>query len=188
MGLVVSKNGSQQFNANWMPPAPIPAGYSIIGYRLGYRLKGAATFSQTPLTTSLSATVDFTGLGLCNGNYEFTVFTRFRKNTIPTTSAPACFVSRGYSGGTCKAAEFVEGEEYADFDFTVYPNPTQGIVYVEAPAGTTLEVYDLRGSKLLEAHTQNGSHTLDLSAYSKGVYLLRLQSGERVETQRIMRE
>jgi uncharacterized delta-60 repeat protein len=72
--------------------------------------------------------------------------------------------------------------------FTIYPNPSNGLFYVEAPAGTTLEVYDLRGGKLLKGRVENGSHTLDLSAYAKGVYLLRLQSGDRIETQRLMRE
>ena len=186
-GVVVTKNGPQIFNVSWAAPAPV-AGKTIIGYRVAYRLRGTTTFNQLPLTTNLTASVNFTGLGLCNGNYDFTVYTRFSNSGTPTTSAPACFVSRGYNGGSCKAAEFVEGEEYADFDFTLYPNPTQGIVYVEAPAGTTLEVYDLRGSKLLDAAVENGSHTLDLSSYAKGVYLLRLQSGDLVETQRIMRE
>ncbi len=186
-GVVVTKSGAQIFNVSWAPPVAVP-GKTLIGYRVAYRLRGTTTFNQLPLTTNLTAAVNFTGLGLCNGNYDFTVYTRFSNSGTPTTSAPACFVSRGYNGGSCKATEFVEGEEYADFDFTVYPNPTQGMVYVEAPAGTALEVYDLRGSKLLEAQTQNGSHTLDLSAYAKGVYLLRLQTGERVETQRIMRE
>ncbi len=188
-GVVVTKSGAQIFNVSWAAPAPV-AGKTIIGYRVAYRLRGTTTFNQLPLTTNLTAAVNFTGLGLCNGNYDFTVYTRFDEGGLQKTSAPACFVSKGYSGGVCKT----DGDEPAEdvlvssFDFTVYPNPTQGLVYVEAPAGTTLEVYDLRGIKLLEAHTQNGSHTLDLSSYAKGVYLLRLQSGDRVETQRIMRE
>lgn len=189
--VVVTKNGAQIFNVSWAPPVAIPLGKSIIGYRVAYRLRGTTTFNQLPLTTNLTAAVNFTGLGLCNGNYDFTVYTRYNDNGTPTTSAPACFASRGYSGGTCKAEEFLEGQDFAefsDFDFTLYPNPTQGFVYVEAPQGTALELYDVRGGKLLNATVEGSAHTLDLSDFAKGVYLLRLQYGDRIETRRIVRE
>ena len=185
--VVVTKNGSQIFNLSWNA-APLIPGKTVIGYRVAYRLRGTTTFNQLPLTTNLTASVNFTGLGLCNGNYDFTVYTRFDDNGTPTTSAPACFVSKGYNGGSCKALEFVEDAGPVEFDFTVYPNPSNGIFYLEAPSETQYEVYELRGGKLLEGRVENGSHTLDLSAYAKGVYLLRLQSGERIETQRLMRE
>jgi len=52
----------------------------------------------------------------------------------------------------------------------VYPNPTQGMVYVENADGQEIELYNSLG-KLLE-RTEESS--IDLSVYPKGVYLLRV--------------
>jgi uncharacterized delta-60 repeat protein len=82
----------------------------------------------------------------------------------------------------------VTEELESDSPYTLYPNPSHGIFYLEAPADTRFEVYDLRGGRLMEGTVDNGSYALDLSAYSKGMYLLRVQSGNRVETRRLVRE
>ena len=52
----------------------------------------------------------------------------------------------------------------------VYPNPTQGLVYVENAVGQEIRLYDTLGN-LLEQTL--GNH-IDLAAYPKGMYLLRV--------------
>jgi len=52
----------------------------------------------------------------------------------------------------------------------VYPNPTQGIVHVENADGQEIVLYDALGKWV----TQTKENYIDLSAYSKGVYMLRV--------------
>ncbi len=55
----------------------------------------------------------------------------------------------------------------------VYPNPTRGIVTVELGNGTDIDLYDIRGNKVLSRCNANGIVTLDISALPQGVYILR---------------
>lgn len=60
---------------------------------------------------------------------------------------------------------------------TIYPNPSNGLVYVmNASSKMNYEVYRLNGQSLL---TQEGGGVLDLQALPKGVYLLEVKSGKQ---------
>jgi O-glycosyl hydrolase len=60
---------------------------------------------------------------------------------------------------------------------TIYPNPSNGLVYVmNASSKMNYEVYRLNGQSLF---TQEGGGVLDLQALPKGVYLLEVKSGEQ---------
>ena len=59
----------------------------------------------------------------------------------------------------------------------IYPNPSNGLVYVmNASAKMNYKVYGLNGQSLF---TQEGGGVLDLQALPKGVYLLEVKSGEQ---------
>ncbi len=90
----------------------------------------------------------------------------------------------------------------ADLAFTLegsYPNPTGGAAMVrfalQEAAHAQLSVYDVMGRKvatLVDARLQAGEHearwngrSADGSTVASGVYLLRLQAGERVATRRL---
>lgn len=74
------------------------------------------------------------------------------------------------------------------------PNPTQGPVFVrlqnQASADWVAAVYDLNGILVQKQIIARGETTamLDLSAYPSGVYVLRLQNGEAVVTQQIVKK
>lgn len=55
---------------------------------------------------------------------------------------------------------------------SVYPNPTNGILYIETPTGLipTLKLYNLQGVQLLESKGKE----IDLSGFDKGMYLLQV--------------
>ncbi len=83
----------------------------------------------------------------------------------------------------------------AEFAFEVSPNPASGIVRItyELPqtTQTSIFVYDMTGRqvKTLSAGTQAaGSHTALMSVgnLAKGLYLIRLQSGDKIATQKIL--
>lgn len=60
----------------------------------------------------------------------------------------------------------------------IYPNPTTGIVHIEASAGPT-RIYDLTGRLVLETDETD----LDLSSFESGLYLVRTAEGR---TQRLI--
>ncbi|MBI1316938.1 T9SS type A sorting domain-containing protein [bacterium] len=183
----VTKNGAQQFVVSWTAAA-LNENESLIGYRVAYRLRGTTSFSQLPLTTALSATVDFTGLGLCNGNYEFTVYTRFNRAGTNITSAPACLQAKGYSGGTCKSeGSPAEASETATPLVSIYPNPNNGSFAVRAPQGTQISLYNLQGRVLYTGTTQDTETPVAAQGLSTGVYLLHsVQPQGQRQTERII--
>ncbi|NBG65711.1 T9SS type A sorting domain-containing protein [Acidiluteibacter ferrifornacis] len=61
-------------------------------------------------------------------------------------------------------------------EITVYPNPSNGIFIVEQPvvASSSYIVVDLSGKIILQNTITSTREVIDLSAYSKGVYFLRV--------------
>jgi|GEM_PF-769348 len=182
----VTKPSAQTFNVTWNP-VTLPPGSTLLGYRVAYRLRGTTTFSQLPLTNNTSAIVNFTGLGLCNGNYDFTVYVRYNDGSGAKTSAPACFLSRGYSAGTCKSEGNAQGidEESA---LVVYPNPSTGVFYVSNPNGAEYTLTDAMGRVLAQGLMAGSEYALDLSAHANGVYFLRLERDGSASVARLIVE
>ncbi|MDX5348677.1 MAG: choice-of-anchor J domain-containing protein [Hymenobacteraceae bacterium] len=72
----------------------------------------------------------------------------------------------------------------------VYPNPTTGLVTIDlgdAEKAAAVEVYSMQGqllySKPAAAATQ---HQLDLSAFTSGIYIVKVTSADRVLTQKVV--
>jgi hypothetical protein len=59
----------------------------------------------------------------------------------------------------------------------VYPNPTDGIVYVNCEINTPVRVYGVSGKLLYQTLSRSEKETIDLGAYPKGIYLIK--AGDR---------
>ncbi len=77
----------------------------------------------------------------------------------------------------------------------IYPNPTKGRVSVnlkDLDGDVTLEVYDLLGNLIYTDYDRANGHlkkVLDLSAYRRGVYILRIEKdGELLMTRKILKK
>ncbi len=79
-------------------------------------------------------------------------------------------------------------------EFSVYPNPSRGIVTVDLPEGLQaddlkIEIYSLNG-RLVYTHTEQAIGTtdfsLDLTSLDSGIYLITIRSGNALFTQRII--
>lgn len=183
----VAKNGPQQFMVTWSA-ATMGSGESLIGYRVAYRLRGTTNFTQLTLTQALSATVDFSGLGLCNGNYEFTVYTRFNRSGTAFTSAPACLEAKGYSGGSCKAIEEDAATELASPAISIYPNPTRDLIYVSSPQDAVIALFGMDGKQILSTKAQAQETEINLSRLPAGVYLLTMTTERETIAERIVKK
>lgn len=74
---------------------------------------------------------------------------------------------------------------------SVYPNPSKGIFNVSWSEGTplTMEVYDILGKAVISSfETPQGatSYPLDMSSFASGLYLLKLNTGERQITKKLI--
>ncbi|MBE7443446.1 MAG: T9SS type A sorting domain-containing protein [Flavobacteriales bacterium] len=69
-------------------------------------------------------------------------------------------------------------EETTKTNATVFPNPTNGIVYVtmENNVSTAVELYNVVGEKLSSDKIQGNTYQLNLTSYPSGVYFLKLNN------------
>ncbi|MEM7368981.1 MAG: T9SS type A sorting domain-containing protein [Bacteroidota bacterium] len=80
----------------------------------------------------------------------------------------------------------------SELQFSVYPNPTSGFLQLDYqfPEGsaTQLSLLDMRGKMLFSKNLPSniGTHQLDLSDLTKGVYLLELQATHLRQVKRIV--
>ena len=86
-----------------------------------------------------------------------------------------------------------EDEEFeADEDtIDVFPNPTTGLLNISfgnvEPDGYSIEIYDALG-RLVSSENVNetGNHTMDISAYPEGLYVVRISTSSFVANKKIM--
>ncbi|MCK4664069.1 MAG: T9SS type A sorting domain-containing protein [Bacteroidales bacterium] len=75
--------------------------------------------------------------------------------------------------------------------FKTYPNPVKDILYIQNSKGlfktTKLELYDING-KLLFNDYYHVNYELNMSKYSKGVYIIKLKYFNNIYTEEIVKE
>ncbi|MBI1315545.1 S8 family serine peptidase [bacterium] len=181
----VYKMSPQSYLLNWQPVS-LPVGSSLIGYRVAYRLRGTQAFNQLPLTTLTSAIVDFTGLGLCSGNYDFTVYVRYSEAGTPKTSAPACFLSKGYNAGSCKSegVDFIADEVFHRAE--LFPNPSTGPVVLTGAMGEEVRILDAGGRLLWRGIPESAVLEWDWSHWARGVYVVQVEGSNGPQSLRMI--
>ena len=85
------------------------------------------------------------------------------------------------------------GEEVALHEFTIYPNPGQGIFYLKSlkMQNTSLKVYDNSGRLILSQKMNNNSngliHQIDLRNQANGIYFVEIHDGNNKSINRIIK-
>ena len=79
-------------------------------------------------------------------------------------------------------------ENKTTIDFEVYPNPSNGTVFINSTQDIDqLTVYDLTGKEVLtDVNLVSGVHQLDVSTLNEGVYFVRLTSTGQISTKRLI--
>jgi hypothetical protein len=73
-------------------------------------------------------------------------------------------------------------------DATIYPNPSTGIVTVESKNLNMISVSSLDGKQMLQKTVSTDMFTLDLSNFSAGMYLIKLETDTGVRFKKIILE
>ena len=82
---------------------------------------------------------------------------------------------------TCEDA--VEEIESAN-NIHLYPNPTNGIVNIEAEGQMTISVINMLGQKILEMNATDNV-TIDLSGNGSGIYMVRIETANGTMTEKV---
>jgi len=77
----------------------------------------------------------------------------------------------------------------ADVSVSIYPNPAKGKFTIGSNSAiTAIEVYNLPGKRLLSDFNvkQQTLKEIDLSGYAKGIYILKIYSGTKYYTRKVI--
>ena len=98
-----------------------------------------------------------------------------------------------FAGGVITPTLGVNHNEY-DNNLVVYPNPSNGILNIDATNNASLTdvevtVYNVLGNKIYSNHYSNLLHeTIDLSSQASGVYLINAQNGSKVSHFKVLKQ
>jgi len=84
-------------------------------------------------------------------------------------------------------------DQLGERKITVYPNPTQGALAVEITGGDTKDeirflVFSSQGVQLQNIKAAVSITPINMSSYSAGWYILRVQAGEKVKEFKIVKQ
>lgn len=82
----------------------------------------------------------------------------------------------------------IENQGTTVVNLAIYPNPNTGKFTVETPQQVDVQVFDMVGKRILEQRLDAGKTELDLEAFSKGIYLLKVLNGHHSENHRIIKQ
>ena len=77
--------------------------------------------------------------------------------------------------------------EVSTIDFSVYPNPANDIInLITSENIKRLSITDMSGKTLVDQQDISNHHQIDCSNWPRGIYLLKLETGEKISTEKIV--
>lgn len=73
-------------------------------------------------------------------------------------------------------------------DVNIYPNPTSGILFIEADNITNISITNIEGKIILSKSINANNAELYLSNFSKGIYLMKIETNEGLRVEKIVLE
>lgn len=163
----------------WNDPLPVTANYAQVHY--------AQILSDTAAWTLVS------GSFVADSAYQYLMIGNHFSNALtdtvpfePTISLPVAYtfidnvcVSNAPDGCPLWNSVGMQGEPA----MVLYPNPAQTGLFVSGvPDGTWAQVRDAVGRNVWQGSAEQGTWQLDVSAWARGNYVLRIKSGSLVRS------
>jgi hypothetical protein len=73
-------------------------------------------------------------------------------------------------------------------NITVYPNPTNGAFTIDLKASSQVSIYNVLGDKIIAKNLEPGNHTIDIAEQATGVYFLRINTENKHQHIKIIKE
>ena len=74
-----------------------------------------------------------------------------------------------------------------DASVNLYPNPTSGLLTIEAENMTTVSIYNLVGQCLMESSAKDGAVSVDLNSLQSGVYMVKVSTSTGSVMQKVIK-
>ena len=187
MGLTTTNIMSTSAKANWNAPACNNT------FRIQYRPVGATTWT----TVSGIATPNYVINGLTSGlSYQWHIATKCNSTgaaVYSNYSAIKTFTTQSPRVGDATA----EKNNNIEIKLNIYPNPANDVLALETEIENStslkIEIMDVTGRELISFTEQAPEgvwqREIDLSKLSKGVYILRMETGNRaIELRKFVKE
>jgi uncharacterized repeat protein (TIGR01451 family) len=81
-------------------------------------------------------------------------------------------------------------KEISTQEFSVFPNPSENeftIKFSKNYSNAKISVYSIEGNLLLEKNSESTTETISTGDFAKGVYVLKVESNERVVTKKLIK-
>ena len=76
--------------------------------------------------------------------------------------------------------------EITTSNLSVYPNPTNGILYIGQQKYTSLKVFDILGKEVLSDLTKSSPKSINLSSLQNGLYILQIQTDKVIQSTKVI--
>ncbi|AWI24482.1 T9SS type A sorting domain-containing protein [Flavobacterium pallidum] len=81
------------------------------------------------------------------------------------------------------------GDTIKDDSLNIYPNPTSGMIYVDAISNiSSVEFFDAHGRLLLVKKNSGNKAGIDMSGYAAGVYYARVTTAQGIKTEKVIKK
>jgi hypothetical protein len=75
-----------------------------------------------------------------------------------------------------------------NYEFSVYPNPTDKILYISTKEKATIEIINIRGQILDIKNLTENSYSIDISNLVSGVYTLRIKTDKGIAIRKLIKK
>ena len=168
---------SYKVKLKWDAPHPNDG---LSGYYL-FRKEGDGEYHRVKLLGA--SAVNYTDNALTQeGDYYYRLYAYY--GDLDCTSAPA---KRKYEDNVFELHVYFSptGVDENETLVKVYPNPTKGMVTVEAESGSVISVFNALGQCVLEKKTTDGQTVLDLQNATSSLYLIRIETASGTVNKRV---
>lgn len=110
----------------------------------------------------------------------------WKKSSVTIPGSP---MIQAIVDGNCKNCQISSGIKQPSVEYKIYPNPTQGIIYIETNSQEPYHVtiYNMNGeSKIVSSNTSN--QPLDISDLPAGIYILKCTTKQNHSYHKIIKE
>jgi hypothetical protein len=181
--------------------------YTVTGTNTITTCSNSAISNVTVNTTPTVSAVSNSSL-ICNGQtatLTATGATTYTWNTTATTSIIAVsptvnttYTVTGSSANGCNnvatitqnvsACTGLLANNNSVSAISVYPNPSTGIFTIDAESATNIIIVDVLGKVIYKQNLADGKHTINLSNFNNGLYILKAESNGVVKTVRVVKQ
>jgi SprB repeat/Secretion system C-terminal sorting domain len=109
--------------------------------------------------------------------------------TATTNGSYAVIVTEGDCSDTtdCMTITGAGVNDHDQFEVVIYPNPSNGIFFMETQESLGYTVYDAMGRIIFQDNFDAGTNKIDLSSESEGVYILQVNVNDSMKVIRLVK-